>query len=392
MEGERLKVQDIYTGEITLPEGYEWKNNKNPYVIKKDGVYIVRNIEGTIRIIFNFVNGKINGEVQYVGDQQETYKFKDNKKHGWGFIMIYENYVIIEYYENGKLLRKLVKEDNISHLWKEVNIETNEIIGYYNLDENNRRNGICYCYSHGVINGVFEYKDDKQVRCLKTMENGIMTEFDEDGNEIYKGYFKNNLKEDFPQTDAIDLSAIVKKPPSTVDPSPMIPRPQEAPKKPLILRKQRSFITKLIKIVGSTMIVLSLLLIVLIVLYCSLEMNVVITDTSQLDSIDWRVKTLRIKAILNDQSFTELSLEGLKKLKTIQIDDNCLKSTHSVRLINLPKLETIEVGSSSFALNKQSKGSLVISNCPLLTELTIKEDAFHYFTSIDISSNVEDVD
>ena len=201
-------AKEIYSIGYTLPKDHLWQDNKNPYKDHSDGEHtVVSPDEKTITAVLNFKHKKLNGKaVFYDKEREERFNYKDDMIHGWGVILenSIENTKL--YYENGMLKRKLLRENSRDGYWKEMDVFSNRILGYFMLDENHKRTGVGYSYYNGIIEGVYEYTGDEKGFCYKSMNNGIMKEYSKEGM-VYEGYFKNSFEEDFPRSEKKDPSA-----------------------------------------------------------------------------------------------------------------------------------------------------------------------------------------
>ena len=71
----------------------------------------------------------------------------------------------------------------------------------------------------------------------------------------------------------------------------------------------------------------------------------------------------------NSDLFTSLPIIDYKKLTLIDIYDNSCSFVESLRIKNCPILKRIQIGKCCF--KSSSSSSVVITNCPQLTGLTI---------------------
>ena len=80
----------------------------------------------------------------------------------------------------------------------------------------------------------------------------------------------------------------------------------------------------------------------------------------------------------------------LPALHTLEIERDCFQNTEVFVLDNLPCLETVQIGSNSFALkregNNNNSSSCRITNCPNLQELNIPCSCFTGFRTFELSN------
>ncbi|KAK8790773.1 hypothetical protein WA588_002520 [Blastocystis sp. NMH] len=100
----------------------------------------------------------------------------------------------------------------------------------------------------------------------------------------------------------------------------------------------------------------------------------IVVVPSSLTSKPQVIKKLRIgNRRYNDGSMTELKLSGLARLKRIVIGDSCFGKVRVFELDGLCELESVVIGEESFRIRdgKRSDGSCRIVNCPKLKSIQI---------------------
>ena len=90
----------------------------------------------------------------------------------------------------------------------------------------------------------------------------------------------------------------------------------------------------------------------------------------------------------NDSSVTELKLSGLVRVKRIVIGDECFGSVRVFELDGLSELESVVIGKKSFRISdsKRSDGSYRIVNCPKLNSIQIGDYSFSDYNSFELNN------
>ena len=117
---------------------------------------------------------------------------------------------------------------------------------------------------------------------------------------------------------------------------------------------------------------------------------------SSLTSNPQTIEELRIENNnYNDSSVTELKLSGLVHLKRMVIGDECFGSVRLFELDGLSELESVVIGERSFTYaktyddiwnSKRSDGSYRIVNCPKLKSIQIGDNSFSDYYSFELSN------
>ena len=90
----------------------------------------------------------------------------------------------------------------------------------------------------------------------------------------------------------------------------------------------------------------------------------------------------------NDDSVTELKLSGLARLKRIVIGNDCFRKARVFELDGLSELESVVIGKESFMIDsdERSDGSCRIVNCPKLKSIQIGGSSFWDYQSFELSN------
>ena len=85
---------------------------------------------------------------------------------------------------------------------------------------------------------------------------------------------------------------------------------------------------------------------------------------------------------------TELKLTGLARLKRIVIGNKCFGMVRVFELDGLGELESVEIGQESFRIsdNERNDGSYRIVNCPKLKSIQIGDGSFKDYHSFELNN------
>ena len=89
----------------------------------------------------------------------------------------------------------------------------------------------------------------------------------------------------------------------------------------------------------------------------------------------------------NNNSVTELKLSGLARLKSIVIGDECFGKVRVFELDGLGELESVVIGQKSFRVDcNERNGSYRIVNCPRLKSIQTGYRSFEDYQSFELSN------
>ena len=90
----------------------------------------------------------------------------------------------------------------------------------------------------------------------------------------------------------------------------------------------------------------------------------------------------------NEASRTQLKLRRLVRLKRIVIGDGCFEKVRVFELDGLCELESVVIGQKSFRIgrSKRSDGSYRIVNCPKLKSIQIGDYSFQDYHSFELNN------
>ena len=156
-------------------------------------------------ICYTFENGNLQTVCRIIEGRVIPYN---------GYYEVYnaaQNQTIEGYYGNGNPLN-MVRFEKMEGYWKEYD-QNGNLKSICKKDSEGRYEGVCYFYENGIetqvsnwhegiqvsLNGRFEFFDEPhKVRCEGGFRNGLRegkyTEYDENGDVIYEGYYKRGNK------------------------------------------------------------------------------------------------------------------------------------------------------------------------------------------------------
>ena len=161
------------------------------------GKYIIRGKYNEVVAIYNFENGKREGECRLYdcGSLVEKFNYEHDVAKGWGIGI--ERYKEVKWYlyENNEKKVECVKSDELEGYWEMW--DNGVKVKCCKLDDDKKECGVGYVFEEGRIARVVEYVNGEEVRVLKKFEEGEMTEYDEKGDVVYVGDYCGNMKDGF---------------------------------------------------------------------------------------------------------------------------------------------------------------------------------------------------
>ena len=90
----------------------------------------------------------------------------------------------------------------------------------------------------------------------------------------------------------------------------------------------------------------------------------------------------------NDLSKMKMDLSEFKKLKRIEIGNQCFKHVREFVIDGLESLESVKIGCDCFRIGEEERddGLCRITNCPNLRQLEIGDHSFQYFKEFKLSN------
>ena len=303
------------------------------------GVVERMNESGSVELRGHLVNGIEDGLfVEY-----------DNDKVMW-----------IGYYRNGQryseVRSRVVRNDNLE----------NDSGEFYELDENGKVTQLCL-----YVNGV-------RSRVIQKFNGEVMTEYDENERRVYEGGFRGDVENGFVRNGYGKEYRMVggfRKFISCIRSSLLCCRMEETQRELITETNQEEVIEGV---------------------WCNGVLVNAVVIPSSLTSNPQTIEELKIENdSYNHSSVTELKLRGLVRLKQIVIGDDCFGSVRVFELDGLGELESVEIGKKSLTIekdystadySKQTDGACRIVNCPKLKSIQIGDFSFCDYHSFELSN------
>ena len=182
-----------------LPKGYSW----DVKMVKgmKEGKVTVKDKMKLVHAVLFYSHDKLNGICSFYdkGRLLEKRTYVDNVANGWACEYEKSKEVRWFIYKNGKKENILGKCEEKDGYWKETCIDSHSLITVCQYNKNHKKNGICYLFNGKSILKAIRYENDVEKGCLKEFKDNQMTEYDTEGNVVYKGEYKDCLNKDYPR-------------------------------------------------------------------------------------------------------------------------------------------------------------------------------------------------
>ena len=317
-----------------------------------------------VEYLGDWKNGKRNG----VGTEYKGMKafyigeWKDGMRNGKGKEMD----------ENGKVVFVGEWKDRKGK-GKEMDENGNEI--YEGEWWNGKRNGMGYERDgNGVMKRGCLFENGVMKRVVQEFDGGKMIEYDENGKKVYEGEYKGSVEKGFVRNGKGKEFKMVeerKKPTNSHSLFCCWVREieHEVAGVELVTKKYREEVVEGYWRDGkkySTMMI-----------------------PSSLTSNPQGIEEMRIgNRRYNNGSVTGLKLSGLVRLKRIVIGDECFRKVRVFELDGLGELESMVIGENGFRISGyvRSDGSYRIVNCPKLKSIQIGYDSFHDYHLFELNN------
>ena len=182
-----------------LPKGYSW----DVKMVKgmKEGKVTVKDKMKLVHAVLFYSHDKLNGICSFYdkGRLIEKRTYVDNVANGWACEYEKSKEVRWFIYKNGKKESILGKCEEKDGYWKETCIDSHSLVTICQYNKNHKKNGICYLFNGKLILKAIRYENDVEKGCLKEFKDNQMTEYDTEGNVVYKGEYKDCLNKDYPR-------------------------------------------------------------------------------------------------------------------------------------------------------------------------------------------------
>ena len=226
---------------------------------------------------------------------------------------------------------------------------------------------------NGAMKRGCSFENGEMKRVVQEFDGGKMVEYDENGKKVYEGEYKGNVEKGFVRNGKGKEFRMVeerKKPTNSHSLFCCWVREvkHEVAGVELVTKKYREEVVE-----G----------------YWKNGKNQVIIVPSSLKTDSLGIEELRTgNRRYNDDSVTELKLSWLVQLKRIVIGEKCFGKVRVFELDGLSELESVVIGQYSFRIDssKRSDGEYRIVNCPKLKSIQIGDYSFWDYHSFELSN------
>ena len=179
-----------------IPEGCTIHPNPENGVYH--GKYIIRREYNEVVAVYNFENGKREGECRLYdrGSLKERVNYANDIVVGWNIEI--EKYKEVKWfvYENNEKKVECRESNDLDGYWDFIDIESGLRVKSCKVNDNKKECGVGYVFEEGRITRVVEFVNGEEVRVIKEFdEEGKMREYDENGQLVYVGDYCGNMKE-----------------------------------------------------------------------------------------------------------------------------------------------------------------------------------------------------
>ena len=187
-------IKVVGKSKLKIPEGCKLYPKAETGVL--NGKYIIRGKYNEVVAIYNFVNGKREGECRLYdhGSLVEKINYENDIVNGWSIGI--ERYKEVKWYlyVNDEKKVECKKSDKLEGYW---DILDNGLrVKCCMLDDNKKENGVGYVFEEGRIARVVEFVNGEEVKVIKEFdEKGKMREYDDNGDLVYIGDYCGNMKD-----------------------------------------------------------------------------------------------------------------------------------------------------------------------------------------------------
>ena len=321
----------------------------------------------------------VDGETAlYSGD------WKNGKRDGMGTEMKGLKSVYTGEWKNGMRNGKGEEMDESGRVvfvgeWKDgkgkgKELDANGNVVYEGEWRNGKRNGMGYERDgNGVMKRGCLFENGEMKRIVQEFNGGKMVEYDENGRKVYEGEYKGNEEKGFVREGRGKEYRMVeerKKPTNSHSLFCCWVREieHEVAGVELVTKKYREEFVE-----G----------------YWRDGKYQVIVIPSSLTSNPLGIEELKIgNRRYNNGSVTELKLSGLVRLKRIVIGKSCFGNVRVFELDRLNELESVVIGRESFMIDNKERndGSYRIVNCPKLKSIQIGGSSFEDYHSFELNN------
>lgn len=168
---------------------------------KKEGRVIVKDEDGHVFRVLQFKNDLLNGLCEFYsrGRLIEKRMFLNDKEEGWSCEITRGRETRWFLYSSGVRIAELKKCDDMVDYWKAIDLSVNTVLSICKYDSNHKPTDKGYIYVNNWINRVVLYENGIESVLLKTFDEKRMVEFDNNGNQVYKGGYADSIVNDYPR-------------------------------------------------------------------------------------------------------------------------------------------------------------------------------------------------
>ena len=301
--------------------------------------------------------------------------------------------------------------EGMAGFFKEVD-STNQLISVSQYDESNiHRNGKCFELENGELKRVCFYESDQLVRVMMEFNGSTMIEYNSGGKKVYKGEFKGDMKSGFMRSgDGKEYD----KDGEIATYSGQWTNGKRNGLGTMYRRGRSIYSGKWMKglpsillfvIVGFIVLLFAIIVVVVSVIGANKYNNIRIRDCNELSGFSRfhsnSAKTLSFKKdcacskiVIGNSYFGKvrlLELDGLDELESIVIGENSFRvgygerSDGACRIVNCPKLKSIQIGSWSFS----DYYSFELNNLPSLQSIDIGVRCYYWAPSFSLTGLID---
>ncbi|KAK8816697.1 hypothetical protein WA538_000464 [Blastocystis sp. DL] len=239
---------------------------------------------------------------------------------------------------------------------------------------NGKRNGVGYERDgNGVMKRGCLFENGEMKRVVQEFNGGKMVEYDENGRKVYEGEYKGDVEKGFVREGrGREYRMVEERKKSTNSHSLFCCWVREVKHEvagvELVTKKYREEVVEGYWKDGKYQV---------IVIPSSLTSNPLVIEELRIGNNGY-----------NDGSVTELKLSGLARLKRIVIGNECFRSVRVFELVGLSELESVVIGRESFWISGyyRSDGSYRIVNCPKLKSIQTGYRSFKDYHSFELNN------
>jgi len=223
------------------------------------------------------------------------------------------------------------------------------------------------------------FENGEMKRVVQEFNGGKMVEYDENGKKVYEGEYKGNVEKGFVRDGkGKEFRMVEEKITSRAKPT-------------IEMEKKRfcCWVREIRHEVAGVELVTKKYREEIVEGYWKDGKKYQVIIPSSLTSTSLGIEELRIgDNDYNDESVTELILSWLVQLKRIVIGNDCFGKVRVFKLDRLGELESVVIGKRSFRISEKERndGSYRIVNCPKLKSIQMGDKSFKDYHSFELNN------